>query len=166
MTMQDWGALGDMVGGIAVVASLIYLAIQIRQNTQQIAQSMEAAKLGALERSIESANRIRELMILHTDVADLFLRGLRDYDGLAGAERFRFDLLMSNTLSSFQGAYLRTQSVGGDPLQFEGTARLIDSLLQNPGARAWLANSNPDWRPQFREFIEQRLAAMNRHAER
>ena len=33
MTMQDWGALGEVIGAIAVVITLIYLAKQIRQNT-------------------------------------------------------------------------------------------------------------------------------------
>lgn len=164
MTMQDWGALGDMIGGIAVVASLVYLAIQIRQNTQQIARGVEAAKLGALERNIESANRVREVLILNPEVAALFLGGLRDYHGLAAEDRFRFGLLMSNTLSAFQGAYLRSLSVGGDPLQFQGTVRLIDSLLENPGARAWLETGDPDWRPEFRRFIDERLAALDRHA--
>ena len=39
MTIQDLGALGDMIGGVAVVASLIYLAIQIRQNTPGLPRS-------------------------------------------------------------------------------------------------------------------------------
>ena len=34
MTIQDLGAIGDLLGGIAVVVTLIYLAVQIRQNTK------------------------------------------------------------------------------------------------------------------------------------
>ncbi len=30
MTIQDWGAIGELVGAFAVVATLLYLAIQIR----------------------------------------------------------------------------------------------------------------------------------------
>lgn len=30
MTIQDWGAIGEIVGGVAVVVTLIYLATQIR----------------------------------------------------------------------------------------------------------------------------------------
>ena len=33
MTIQDWGAVGEIVGAIAVLLTLIYLALQIRQNT-------------------------------------------------------------------------------------------------------------------------------------
>ena len=34
MNIQDIGAIGEVVGAIAVVVTLIYLATQIRQNNQ------------------------------------------------------------------------------------------------------------------------------------
>ncbi len=36
MTLEDLGNLGEIIGAIAVVISLVYLAVQIRQNTAQI----------------------------------------------------------------------------------------------------------------------------------
>jgi len=33
MTIQDWGAIGEIVNAIAVLATLLYLAIQIKQNS-------------------------------------------------------------------------------------------------------------------------------------
>ena len=33
MTLQDWGAVGELVSAAAVVATLIYLSVQIRQST-------------------------------------------------------------------------------------------------------------------------------------
>lgn len=33
MTLQDLGGLGEFIGVVAVVVSLIYLAVQVRQNT-------------------------------------------------------------------------------------------------------------------------------------
>jgi hypothetical protein len=37
MTIQDMGALGDLIGGDAVLVRLVYLAIQIRQNSKAYA---------------------------------------------------------------------------------------------------------------------------------
>ena len=54
MTLDDLGNLGDLVGGIGVIATLIYLALQIRQNTTALRTSFygQAAEpvwnLGAL----------------------------------------------------------------------------------------------------------------------
>ena len=36
MSIQDWGAVGEIVGGIAVVISLVYLAVQLRMNTNTL----------------------------------------------------------------------------------------------------------------------------------
>ncbi len=36
MTMLEWGALGELIGGIAIIGSLIYVGIQIRQNTRAV----------------------------------------------------------------------------------------------------------------------------------
>ncbi len=33
MTLQDLGGLGDFIGAVAIVISLIYLAVPVRQNT-------------------------------------------------------------------------------------------------------------------------------------
>lgn len=39
MDVEMLGNLGDFVGGLAVIASLLYLAVQIRQNTKAIRSS-------------------------------------------------------------------------------------------------------------------------------
>ena len=36
MTLQDLGNMGEFVGAIAVIATLIYLTVQIRQNSRSI----------------------------------------------------------------------------------------------------------------------------------
>lgn len=39
MTVETLGHLGDFIGGLAVIASLLYLAVQIRQNTRAVRSS-------------------------------------------------------------------------------------------------------------------------------
>ena len=36
MTIQDLGSLGELIAAIATVATLIYLATQLRQNSNQL----------------------------------------------------------------------------------------------------------------------------------
>ena len=43
MTLQDWGAISEMVSAFAVVASLIYLAMQIGQNTRAMNEGRKLA---------------------------------------------------------------------------------------------------------------------------
>src|SRR4030095_10645171 len=43
MTLQNWGSIGEVVGAIAVVITLIYLAKQIRQNTHAMDEGRKLA---------------------------------------------------------------------------------------------------------------------------
>ena len=41
MDIMELGAIGELVGGVAVLVTLVYLALQIRQNTSQVRLSTE-----------------------------------------------------------------------------------------------------------------------------
>ena len=153
MSIQDWGAIGEIVGALAVVASLIYLAVQIRQSTRQISLSLESAKLESFERTIESSNHAREILITNPEVTELFLRGISSYRNLPDSDKFRCNMLFRNLLSAFQGGYIRQLAMGGDPEQLEGTIKSLNTLLRNPGVRQWLEEVETDWRPEFANVI-------------
>ena len=159
MTIQDWGAVGEIIGAIAVVASLVYLAIQIRQNTRQLSHSIESMKLSAFERNIQSGNRIRELLILHPEIAELTARGFQSFTSLSGSDRLRLDMLLRNMFAEVQGSYIRNAAHNDDSDNIAGLGRTVDMLLGNPGVREWLEGADPDWRREFRTFIDQRLEA-------
>jgi hypothetical protein len=162
MNWDALGAIGEAVGAIAVFVSLVYVAIQIRQSTKQLARGLEASQLAAFEQNVESGNRIRELLIVHPDLAQLLLSGFKDYKGLKGPERLRFDMLLRNIFAGIQAGYIRQLSLKHDPMEFEGTARMLDDILVHRGAREWLAENEPDWRPAFRELLDKRLVVISR----
>ena len=49
LTIQDLGALGELLGSVAVLATLVYLALQTRQNTMAISAQLDAAVVGAMQ---------------------------------------------------------------------------------------------------------------------
>lgn len=59
MSIMELGALGEFVGAIAVVVTLVYLAVQIRQNTR----SMEESRRLALAQTYQMrADALAEMM--------------------------------------------------------------------------------------------------------
>lgn len=164
MTIQDWGAIGEIIGAIAVVASLIYLAIQIRQNTRQIADSADATRLAAFERNVEASIRIRELLSRDEALAELFLAGREDYEALSRVDRFRFDQLLRLLFSSMQVSYVRRIAVDGNARDIDGLRMQIDALVRAPGVRDWLNRSDTDWRADFAALVDDCLAANGRSA--
>ena len=64
-----------------------------------------------------------------------------------------------------QGAYIRQLATHHDPQRFEGNKRIVDDVLKNRGVRRWLETFKPDWRPEFRAFIDERIAATAKREE-
>ncbi len=84
MNLSGLGDLGDFVGGLGVLATLIYLAIQIRQNTSEVRNSAvqrlleQSTNIFSSELSLK-ANSIRhlppqELTTADKDILQLFMR--------------------------------------------------------------------------------------------
>jgi len=62
MNWEALGAISEAAGAIAILVSLIYVAVQIRQNTQEFKRGVESSELAAFERNIEASNRVREIL--------------------------------------------------------------------------------------------------------
>ena len=67
MDIQDLGALGELIGSIAVVVTLIYLAKQIRHNTDETEISNSSAFL-------ELQTSLITPMAVHTEFCQQWLR--------------------------------------------------------------------------------------------
>ncbi len=159
MNWEAVGAISEAIGVVAILISLAYLAVQIRQSTREFSKGIEANQLAAFERNIESGNRIRELLILHPDLLELLAEGYVSYTKLDMPAKLRFGMLIRNIFSSMQGAYIRHLSLGHDPDEFAGSIRVLDEILQYRGVREWLETNNPDWRLEFQELVDLRLEA-------
>ena len=61
MTIMELGALGELLGAIAVFVTLIYLAVQVRQNTR----SIEAAQRLALAQTYQMRSDALQSMLVH-----------------------------------------------------------------------------------------------------
>ncbi len=166
MSIQEWAALAEIIGAVAVVASLIYLAVQIRQNTHELSMSLKSMELAAFERNVDSGIRIRELFILNPEILELYARGGEYYADMDEGDKLRFDMALRNVFSALQGAYVRQLTFGNDPAHFAGSERTLDRLVRNRGIRDWLSHSTPDWRPQFAALVQQRVHLFEELAEK
>jgi hypothetical protein len=156
MTLQDLGDIGEFIGALAVVASLIYLAVQLRQNTKQMAENGEEAKLAALERAVQTASQLRFAMIRDAGVADIWLRGSRGLTDLSEQESLRFYLLVSDLLFNHETYFMRCQLT--DPERWPQWRSALRQLLVYPGFQETVKLITPDLKPAFAEEVESIVA--------
>jgi hypothetical protein len=92
MTM-NWDAViavAEVTGVVAVIASLIYVAAQIRQNTK-------IASATIVHETSVSCSRFHELLAADAELCDIYLRGI-DSEKLSRVELLRFNSLIEMTM--------------------------------------------------------------------
>ena len=94
MSLEDLGNIGEFVAAVAVVISLVYLAIQIRQNTGQIRQNTAAVGNASYHQAIEQSWLVNLKVADDPEVARIMRAGYRDMKELNDDERMQFLVLI------------------------------------------------------------------------
>ncbi|MCB0256652.1 MAG: hypothetical protein KDI55_23270 [Anaerolineae bacterium] len=162
MNWEAIGAVSEVVGAIGVIATLAYLAVQVRQNSAHLAESAKLAEASLIEANANAAAEVRKMLLLNPDLMDLQIRGSQSFERLDHAERARFDLLMRITFLQAQTMYLRHIMFRHDPENYAGAVPFIEQSLRKPGIREWLDQVQTDWRPEFREMIQATIERIDR----
>ncbi|MEM6710504.1 MAG: hypothetical protein AAF648_17135 [Pseudomonadota bacterium] len=127
--------------------TLIYLAIQLRQNTK-------ASKVAAVQSAMESSAKFSELLATDEGLARTFFTGLSNPDELNATETRRF-------VSTFN-VFVRREAVAHYLYQ-EGTmpkelwdarVRAFRGVLNQPGLSVYLETSAHSLPTDFRVFLE------------
>jgi hypothetical protein len=135
MTLMEWaqvaGNLGEMVGAIAVVATLVFVGIQVRQSRIVMAENNSYARLESLDESRRSFSGWRCMLAANPELASLWRVGLAGEE-LDVDQRLRFRQLQSEYQYLFATAYDRFM-VHGMPERAQAMADALALLIeQNP----------------------------------
>ena len=153
MSWQDLGSIGELVSAIATVATLAYLAMQIRLNTAQLKEDARASQLHSVDQTLEAFSRYRNLLA-QPGVAELLERGLEAYCDLGPAERTRFRAVVEEYFFAYNALFDRSRSGAYD---FNSSSRIavpLGTILLRDGGRLWWADRSVVFPKDFVEEIE------------
>jgi len=154
MSFQDFGAIGEMVGGIAVVVSLIYVAYQIRQSSRQIEQNSRHLEASMYYATNDAFYRWFALLAQDADLAALWRRALAG-ETLTPDETTRVHSLIAMLFLSYENNFqqLRLGAVKRDT--FEIARSEISTLMSRSVVRAWWQRQGQrTLTPEFRRAID------------
>lgn len=139
-------AIGEIVSALAVVISLIFVGIQVRQNTVVTERANARQTASDHQRSLEN--------FLDETMADIILRGLEALDSLTQVERYRFDNATSVWLETVEQAFADSK-IGAfpDDLLVAYRNRLY-IMLDRPGGLVWWEQHQSWFSPSFRADVE------------
>ena len=144
------GNLGDFVGGIAVVVTLIYLAIQIRHNT--------AALQTASRQEIALGFRAYNRLFLEPSAGRSYAEGLRAYPDIPFDERHLFFTVINDHALFFQGAYALNESGQLEGETYQAYLTWFTCHLATPGGTAWWAEAHQFYPQRMVAALDERLS--------
>ena len=128
MNWEAIGAVGSIVGGLAIVATLIYMSVQISQ-TQRL------AKLQASQNLNDMFNQSFALVAASPELANRVHR-LESGEELLDEEFVQVRAYLQTQLTAWENAYIHAnERIYLEPQEFE---RGLRAFFHTPGvARAW-----------------------------
>ena len=149
MTIEELGSLGELIAAVATVATLGYLALQIRRSNA-IASAEAQRSASAAPATIAIAE--------DADLARIFSQGLQDRASLSPDEVIRFDLIFGNLMGSFASALVDQLTFGTyrkDSVADQG--HNVRIFLSTPGGADWWKVHHGTLAPAFQRFVEKNV---------
>jgi len=152
MNWDAVGAIGQVAGALLVGFTLIYLALQLRQNTA----ALKSSTFVAISTSMGAT---MEVMATHADLAPLLIKAQSGLDELSASERARFGFLMMMAFRRVEMVVVQSHFGFIDQDLVEGFQRSALSALGSKGARIWWEGSRSAFSDLFSTWVDEKIAA-------
>ena len=97
--LQEYALIAEIVGAVAIVLSLVFVGIGIRENN-------DLNRYLAYDRNIASIISERDLMILNVDIMSMYRNyQAGDISNLTDTDRYRLIYVIRNTFGNYEKAY-------------------------------------------------------------
>ncbi|NKB33700.1 MAG: hypothetical protein GKR91_11435 [Pseudomonadales bacterium] len=151
MNWEAIGAIGEVVGAIAVVTTLIVLLFQVRQNTQSMIEANRLQKAAAIDKHADSIGGWRNNFINDEKVASIWI-AMREGEELSDLDTIRFDNLWVNFVNIQRSNYVRANVVGESGLAQQAVMSVAVELANSEKfetgwsvTRNWHQLASPDF---------------------
>jgi hypothetical protein len=147
LTLQELGSLGEFVGAMVVVVTLIYFTVQLKQATNSIRSSVAAIGTGY-------TTQVWQLPIDKPEVADLIQKGNKGIDDLTENEFLRYHLFQGTVLRSFEQYFILYELGSLTEPQWNAWRDPLEKYLREPGVRQCWELLKGQHVPGFTDLVE------------
>jgi hypothetical protein len=151
MSIQDWAAIAEMVGAIAIIVSLIYVGVQLRQNTQ-------ATRVHTSQVFVQTFGGIMSHQIQEPEFRDIYWRGLAGLSNLHGSELAAFGAWMGITIRAWESFYFQWQAGAFEDQIWSGWNCQFRDLFGYPGVQEVWRIRRHHLSEEFCKFVEESIA--------
>ena len=147
MNLAEISQISQTLGSAAVVASLIFVGVQIRQNTK----TTRAVSHHAVS---EALNRVNLLWARDSEVTRIWLLGMSNRSALTPEHRWRFDSMVRAYLHVCETMYTQAALGAGDSGIVVAEETGIKYVFSSHGVREWWSENPFGFATEFRQYVE------------
>ena len=146
MTIQDWGAIGEIVGGLAVVVTLIYLAVQLKQSNLSTHRAMYAS-------AAEAVADFWLDLAKHPELFECYQSALHAPEGMLAAKRDQGFLVLDAYMSLMESYFLHNRTYGEITSQARWS-RTLAHIFNMPGGRLYWQGRRIAFHDDFASYVD------------
>jgi len=148
MNWDAIGAIGEIIGAGAVIATLIYLA-------QQIKDSARASRSAAVTDATNAIQALYQELGTNSESSKRFLKGLTEYDSMSDSEQFQWLMLMHSWFIGFQRSFFLSQEGTLDIDLRDSIGTAIVSVNHLPGLAQYWERRRSFFHSEFIDWVEE-----------
>ncbi len=145
--LESLANLGEIIGAIAVVVSLIYLAAQVRQNTQ-------AQRTENFSRALDRVAAMQSALSQDSETSVIFSKGVADPSKLTPRERLQFTWAMYELFGAFEFMFLASKTSSIPEEVWQRWSAAVAFWLSFSGVQAWWQVRPIPFTDSFSSYIE------------
>jgi len=147
MELSYYANLAEILGTAAIVVSLIYVAVQIRQSTR-------ATKLTTAQNVTHDLRESLGIIAGSTEMASIHLRAMQDIESLSPEEKHRFYIWLNNNYRMYENAYYQNKHGALDAYIWKGVVANLTIAKGTSGYEAFWRDRGNIFGKEFQEYYE------------
>jgi hypothetical protein len=153
MTLNDLYLVSQIAAAILVAPTLLYLALQVRQNTKQM-------RANASVQWVEASGQLNALVAGDREAASVFRRGWDGPDGLDDDERMQYLVHMGHFMQIYSTMYdLHAEGLLPETQWHNCRKDLVSIMSSRGGVWVWDVFGKRGLNPTFVAFVEKLRAS-------
>lgn len=154
MSLEQWAAIASIIASLAVIASLIFVGIQLKQSS--LATRIMTAQINT-QIMIENFGRVIE----QPDIAAIFAREINP-NQITPSQELRIGNVFASTFRHLEMLHMHQRYGIHEQEMWQASEARLGERIENPYIRAWWTSSKHSYSSSFVQHVDARIDAWTR----
>jgi len=154
MSLQQFSLLADIAASIAVIISLVYVGIQVKDNSRAVRSAAIAGAIEAMQTFYLTLGNNRQ-------ASDLWLEVITSSEAKPTHDEFQFMMLIHSAFLAFQNAFMQVREGTLDTELRESLGTAVITVKDLPGFKRYWGQRKAFFQENFRQWVEMLITKDN-----